>query len=33
MFGGNTGGQLGLKIKPDAKKPTSVKGIHTVQMQ
>ncbi|XP_023192386.1 X-linked retinitis pigmentosa GTPase regulator [Xiphophorus maculatus] len=27
MFGGNTGGQLGLKIKPDAKKPTSVKAL------
>ncbi|XP_014880262.1 X-linked retinitis pigmentosa GTPase regulator-like [Poecilia latipinna] len=27
MFGGNTGGQLGLKIKPDANKPTSVKAL------
>ncbi|PWA31468.1 hypothetical protein CCH79_00002637 [Gambusia affinis] len=27
MFGGNTGGQLGLKIKADAKKPTSVKAL------
>lgn len=26
MFGGNTWGQLGLRFKPSARKPISVKG-------
>ncbi|XP_054888368.1 X-linked retinitis pigmentosa GTPase regulator [Poeciliopsis prolifica] len=33
MFGGNTGGQLGLKIKPDAKKPTSVKALKSEKVK
>ncbi|MEQ2236006.1 hypothetical protein ILYODFUR_008021 [Ilyodon furcidens] len=33
MFGGNTGGQLGLKIKPAANKPASVKALKSEKVK
>uniref|UniRef100_A0AAX7T9P3 RCC1-like domain-containing protein n=1 Tax=Astatotilapia calliptera TaxID=8154 RepID=A0AAX7T9P3_ASTCA len=33
MFGGNTWGQLGLRIKPSARKPTSVKALKSEKVK